>query len=662
MSDYLPLPHSPYSPTYAPTYAPTHPGRPPRRRWALPGVSRIGGVGIFLTTAAISGVVFHLFIFSMYNPLSRPPSANELRLRPLIDPDSPLYVKPDSPLLLHTKVVDESRPLPSASATPEPAPSSTPPPAPLNSEELSLEELRELVSHTKGFFSREYSLGLGWNNMRYIIEAALLQSQLLNRTLVLPSFVYARGCEYNITVCADYAPMVNKGDAVGWEEWRKMPMEQQMGWRMPMSLMLNLTHLRERHPVILIADYLRLHGLDPLGEFSNGAWNREAYHKQANVFESDETKLPTLFVIENSWYDPEKTVRVDVLPDAIKARGGWVEGGGDAAKGELVGHWPAPTPTNMSISLAHALGENQALLDWDRAKEVVYATEPQLIWELTGDEQLEAFFQANGWEVVYTFRGALNMDYTKTVTDPLRQITPVHTLRGFKDEFAHVSTDVVILAGETHLGRKPGAMRFTTPEKRTEFASMVVHALVAIDRVLDLGKLLAERMQALAGGRLWMGGHMRRGDFVRLGWAMDSSPLGHVTRVKKHLESGRDILTHMTNLTAYPIQGVTPNLAQLTTPPPLPDDPFYIATDERDPEALRIIGGEGAVFMTDLLTMEDRRNFGWPLMITDIRALVEQVLLSYSAFFYGHGMSSVAGGIMNMRAAHGADPRTMLLD
>ena len=34
--------------------------------------------------------------------------------------------------------------------------------------------------------------------MRYIIEAALLQAELLNRTLVLPSFIYARACEYDM--------------------------------------------------------------------------------------------------------------------------------------------------------------------------------------------------------------------------------------------------------------------------------------------------------------------------------------------------------------------------------------------------------------------------------------------------------------------------------
>jgi hypothetical protein len=36
--------------------------------------------------------------------------------------------------------------------------------------------------------------------MRFIIETALLQAELLNRTLVIPSFVYARACEYNMYV------------------------------------------------------------------------------------------------------------------------------------------------------------------------------------------------------------------------------------------------------------------------------------------------------------------------------------------------------------------------------------------------------------------------------------------------------------------------------
>jgi hypothetical protein len=37
--------------------------------------------------------------------------------------------------------------------------------------------------------------------MQYIMDAALLQASLLNRTLVIPSFVYARACEYHMYVC-----------------------------------------------------------------------------------------------------------------------------------------------------------------------------------------------------------------------------------------------------------------------------------------------------------------------------------------------------------------------------------------------------------------------------------------------------------------------------
>jgi hypothetical protein len=36
--------------------------------------------------------------------------------------------------------------------------------------------------------------------MQYILDAALLQANLLNRTLVIPSFVYARACEYHMYV------------------------------------------------------------------------------------------------------------------------------------------------------------------------------------------------------------------------------------------------------------------------------------------------------------------------------------------------------------------------------------------------------------------------------------------------------------------------------
>jgi hypothetical protein len=136
----------------------------------------------------------------------------------------------------------------------------------------------------------------------------------------------------------------------------------------------------------------------------------------------------------------------------------------------------------------------------------------------------------------------------------------------------------------------------------------------------------------------------------------------HVKRVKNGLEIGRSVLEHLENVTTFDIENVEPDMEQITFPPPLPDDRFYVATDERNPDALRVISDAGGVFLTELLEIEDRRTFGWPLMLTDVRALVEQSVLAHSAYFYGHKLSSYAGRIANMRAARGADPRTALLD
>ena len=229
-------------------------------------------------------------------------------------------------------------------------------------------------------------------------------------------------------------------------------------------------------------------------------------------------------------------------------------------------------------------------------------------------------------------------------------------------------------------------MRFTEDAPRRRFANMVVHSITFPPKVLALADVLAARMRERNGGRQWMGAHMRRGDceyfpfppsllashspitdpqhttVVRTGWAMESTVQAHVERVKDRLQTGREAIAHLTVIATYDFEGAEPDMEQITLPPPLAGDAFYVATDERDPDGRQVISDAGAVMMADLLTIEDRRAFGWPLMITDVLALVEQALLVHSAFFYGHGMSSLAGVITNLRAARGADPRTMVLD
>lgn len=51
------------------------------------------------------------------------------------------------------------------------------------------------------------------------------------------------------------------------------------------------------------------------------------------------------------------------------------------------------------------------------------------------------------------------MDYTKTVVDPIRQVVPRSRVRGLVEDFT-VTAEVLLLEGETHLGRKPVGVVF----------------------------------------------------------------------------------------------------------------------------------------------------------------------------------------------------------
>ena len=203
-------------------------------------------------------------------------------------------------------------------------------------------------------------------------------------------------------VCADYAVMVNRGDAVGRDDWRELPIEKQMAFRIPISIMFDLPHLRAQHPVITVSEYLRLHGLDPEAESSRGSWQRELYNSHPNVFESDKTKTPSLFVIKNEWYEPSGSNRVDYIPQTMKERGNW-ELYSPSQSQESGGYWPFVEPTEISERLTNALPDFPDVLDWDTAKQILGSSELELGVGLDDDNAIEDVLNANGWEVLHTF-------------------------------------------------------------------------------------------------------------------------------------------------------------------------------------------------------------------------------------------------------------------
>jgi hypothetical protein len=209
-------------------------------------------------------------------------------------------------------------------------------------------------------------------------------------------------------VCAEYAQIVNKSEAMHTSEWDDQPYKMQMGFVIPIQYMVNFTRLRDAHPVLTVAQYLRLHDLPSELESSDGSWLRDAYHTRAPALAvgSDVARPPTLFVVENHWYVRwnEEAVRVDRFPEDMKQRGGWVPEGWKASTGER-GSWAAESMSAVGNYLVENAPKNPGptLLEWEHAAELLKKLGLET-WDLESDEGITQALQDNGWEVLYTFK------------------------------------------------------------------------------------------------------------------------------------------------------------------------------------------------------------------------------------------------------------------
>lgn len=171
-------------------------------------------------------------------------------------------------------------------------------------------------------------------------------------------------------------------------------------------------------------------------------------------------------------------------------------------------------------------------------------------------------------------------------------------------------------------------------------------------------------MLGLNSGRQYLAAHMRRGDFAVLKYAAEKTIQGHTARIKNRLYKGLISLREWAHSGWHTVEvpGITLDEFGNSAEPPLENDAFFLSTDTTDTTELGYVHAEGAVLLTDLMQAEDERLLGWPALFGDVRAQVEQEVAARAAFFYGHSMSSVAGGIANLRGARGKDPRTCYVD
>ena len=178
-----------------------------------------------------------------------------------------------------------------------------------------------------------------------------------------------------------------------------------MAFHIPISVMVNMTHLRSQHSVITASEYLHLHGLDPGFESSNGIWLRDRYHVHPSVFETNKTKTPSLFIIENHWYDPVGINRVNYITEAMKLRGNLERHLSSETYNCSAEYWPPLEPTELSRQLDAALPESSSTMDRSAAKNVLRSSDLVDEVQPNDDRFVEEVLNAQGWEVLHTFQG-----------------------------------------------------------------------------------------------------------------------------------------------------------------------------------------------------------------------------------------------------------------
>ena len=115
-----------------------------RRNGFFLSFNSIPGIGISLGSFLLVGLVFYM-----------------------------TFLSPHGPLLLSTSkwsiLANHAYSLPTSNEVP-----SSP------SDALSLEQIRDIVATTRGFFTRDYSLYLGWNNVSIRSNLPVIRAELTN--------------------------------------------------------------------------------------------------------------------------------------------------------------------------------------------------------------------------------------------------------------------------------------------------------------------------------------------------------------------------------------------------------------------------------------------------------------------------------------------------
>lgn len=309
---------------------------------------------------------------------------------------------------------------------------------------------RPKLNPNQKFLVRDWSTYLGWNNNRYNIEAALLLAKLLDRTLVLPAFVYANSCEYPDQECAAVTPMFTSGvpvdlNQVSDKTWYPdpdpgkhtltppVPTHNWKGWVLPIEKMLDLDHIISTWGYAIKLDqFHKLTNPDPsfhsIG-MNNGKWNLDfnrglSYRMVPNAIFTNFSKhmvdrlpKPVTPLIDRS--KPSKPAANSALIDLCESTLGRLEPNVHRKRTHLVS---ALSRSDQS--------QNQVIHKWDES--LIRGDELNGVLSQADNPMLESCLASNNFRSFYAY----NMSgwWMKAPYGRTKHVRRVENLLGWWDE------------------------------------------------------------------------------------------------------------------------------------------------------------------------------------------------------------------------------------
>ncbi|KPV76842.1 uncharacterized protein RHOBADRAFT_51829 [Rhodotorula graminis WP1] len=474
----------------------------------------------------------------------------------------------------------------------------------------SLDELAQIVGENPTYLVKDGWASYGFNNQRYMLESTLLLAKIARRIPVLPDSIWARSCAVDDSVCEANALRFFRhrnahADVVG-STWN----DDGPAYKLPIQLFLDLPHLRRTYgPLLTYRELIELYGIDPNLYDESLRWNTTNYTPQGYT-----TATVPDYLFQNRTF-----VRVDQPPPPPVV----------AAPADEI-----PEGLNSAI-VELALG-SRAVWTAQQARDALRKRGVKLDGD---DDGLVRQLELLDVVPLYTFGDEVLMN--KALARPSVELALRNKVQPLVDTLASPpfnNASIVYLAGNLHDQRKPGGLYFTSPAARQAYVDLVVRGVRPPAGVRALGERLAERMGERVEGRRWLAAHLRRSDFVGIKWSPAQDAEAHFDKTRAALREGVEALE-----------------AHFDERLPRGDDPFYLATDERNATALAYYRSHGAVLLSDLVTPADSSQLGPSASYMDVLAVVEQQVLARSDYFLGSELSSTSGGAVNVRTALGKE-------